>query len=118
MLMTYLSQSRMFHVLSEKELAQGYCDLFLGPHVNAPGARYSWLLELKYLPAGAKRAHIEAAFAAAEAQVARYMSDEDLLSLLARGGEVKAGSIVFVGLKQVMYRPWASGEGEDLIRAR
>lgn len=30
MLLAYISQSRVFHILSEKEFSGGYCDLFLG----------------------------------------------------------------------------------------
>jgi hypothetical protein len=56
MLMTFLSLSRMFHLLSEKEFAQGYCDLFLGASNRVPGARFSWLLEFKYLKANARAA--------------------------------------------------------------
>ncbi len=106
MLMTYLSLSRMFHVLSEKEFAQGYCDLFLGASVNLPGARFSWLLELKYLPTGAKPAQIEAAFAEAATQAERYASDGDLLPLLLGDRQLRAGMLVFVGAKKVLFRPW------------
>lgn len=106
MLMTYLSLSRMFHVLSEKEFAQGYCDLFLGASHSAVDARFSWLLELKYLPTQAKPAQVEAAFSEAEAQVARYASDPELLPLLLGHRELKAGMLVFVGAKKVLFRPW------------
>ena len=105
-LMTYLSLSRAFHVLSEKELAQGYCDLFLAASPSAPDVRFSWLLELKYLRAGAKPAQIEAAFAEAAAQVERYASDRELLPLLVGDRELKAGMLVFVGVKKVLFRPW------------
>jgi hypothetical protein len=56
MMLAFLSLSRIFYPLSEKELAQGYCDLFLGvsPLYPDTGAKFAWLLELKYLPAGAK----------------------------------------------------------------
>ena len=110
MLMTYISLSRMFHVLSEKELAQGYCDLFLGASRSVPDARYSWLLELKYLHAGAKTAQIEAAFAEAQAQVERYASDGELLPLLLGNRQLRAGMIVFVGTKKVLFRPWPRGQ--------
>jgi Predicted AAA-ATPase/PD-(D/E)XK nuclease superfamily len=63
LLMTYASLGRAFYPLSEKELAQGYGDLFLGASRDVAGANFSWLLELKYLKTGAKPAQIEAAFA-------------------------------------------------------
>jgi hypothetical protein len=77
-------------------------------------ARFSWLLEFKYLPAGAKVTRIEAAFAEAKAQVARYASDKDLLRLLVGGRELKAGMIVFVGTKEVSFRPWPEETGTNL----
>ncbi len=106
LMMTYASLSRAFYVLSEKEFAQGYSDLFLGA---SQGANFSWLLELKYLKAGAKPAQIEAAFSEAAAQVERYAGDQTLLPLLVRGCSLKAGTIVFIGVKKVLFRPWEPG---------
>jgi Predicted AAA-ATPase/PD-(D/E)XK nuclease superfamily len=106
LLMTYASLGRAFYPLSEKELAQGYGDLFLGASLNVAGANFSWLLELKYLKAGVKPAQIEAAFAEAEAQVARYASDKALLPILLGDRALKAGMLVFVGAKKVLFRPW------------
>jgi hypothetical protein len=62
MMLAFISLSRLFYPLSEKEMAQGYCDLFLGVSPLHPVAKFAWLLELKYLPAGAKPAAIEHAF--------------------------------------------------------
>ena len=73
---------------------------------SVPAAKYSWLLELKYLKAGARPAQIEAAFAEAAAQVARYASDQALLPLLLGNRALKAGMLVFVGAKKVLFRPW------------
>ncbi len=106
LLMTYASLGKAFSVLSEKEFAQGYTDLFLGASQGIAGANFSWLLELKYLKTGAKPAQIEAAFTEAAAQVERYASDQTLLPLLLKGRTLKAGMIVFVGVKKVLYRPW------------
>jgi hypothetical protein len=118
MLMAYLSLSRMFYILSEKEFAQGYCDLFLGASSAVPGARFSWLLELKYLRTGARPGQIEAAFGEAERQVERYASDKDLLPLLLGGRALKAGMIVFVGTKRVLFRPWPAEPAAKPPRAR
>lgn len=106
MMLAFISLSRIFYPLSEKEMAQGYCDLFLGVSPIYPGAKCAWLLELKYLPAGAKRAQIEKAFAQAAEQVARYAGDDRLVPLLTRGQVLKAGSLVFVGAKQVLFQAW------------
>jgi hypothetical protein len=109
LLLTYASLGRAFFPLSEKEFAQGYGDLFLGASRGIAGARFSWLLELKYLKTGAKPAQIEAAFAEAEAQVARYASDQALLPILLGDRALKAGMLVFVGAKKVLFRPWDEG---------
>ncbi len=106
LLMTYASLGRAFYPLSEKEFAQGYGDLFLGASRNVAGAKFSWLLELKYLKAGARPAQIEAAFAEAASQVERYASDEALLPMLLGDRALKAGMLVFVGAKKVLFRAW------------
>jgi hypothetical protein len=106
MLMTYISLSRVYHPLSEREFAQGYCDLFLAVSQDIPAARFAWLLEVKYLPTNAKASQIDAAFAQARRQVERYASDTALVSLLSAGKELKAGSLVFIGAKKVLFRPW------------
>jgi hypothetical protein len=106
MLVAFIGRSDMLHVLTEKEFAQGYCDLFLGASRVVPEARFAWLLELKYLPSGARSARVEKAFAEAEAQIERYSSDSALLPLLTRGHELKKGSLVFVGAQKVVFREW------------
>jgi len=106
LLMTYASLGRAFYPLSEKEFAQGYGDLFLGASRSVAGAKFSWLLELKYVKTGAKPAQIEAAFTEAEAQVTRYAADRALLPILLGDRTLKAGMLVFVGAKKVLFRPW------------
>ena len=106
LLMTYASLGRAFYPLSEREFAQGYGDLFLAASKNLSGANFSWLLEFKYLKVGAKPAQIEAAFAEAEAQVARYSADPALLPHLLGDKKLKAGMLVFVGAKKVLFRSW------------
>ncbi|MEO7328510.1 MAG: hypothetical protein ABI193_08030 [Minicystis sp.] len=69
---------------------------FRGMWPGRAGTRRSWLLELKYLQTGAKAAQIEAAFAEAEGQLARYAGDRTL----------KAGRLVPVEAKKVLFRAW------------
>jgi hypothetical protein len=106
LLVMYASLGRAFYPLTEKEFAQGYCDVFLAATPRVPGARYAWLLELKYLKAGSTPARIEAAFAEAGQQVERYASDQALLPLLVGDRALKAGMLVFVGTKKLLFRPW------------
>jgi PD-(D/E)XK nuclease superfamily len=118
MMLAFLSLSRVFHVLSEAELAQGYCDLFLAPSGQVPDARYAWVLELKYLPATARRKDIEAAFAQAGAQLGRYMSDSGLLSIVSQGKEMRAGTLVFVSGREVLFRSWEPGDKPASARGK
>ena len=112
MLLAYISRSRIFRILSEKELSGGYCDLFLGLSEEVPSTRFAWMLEIKYLKTAAKPAEIEAAFTQAQAQLARYASDTQLLPLLTLGKELKAGSLVFIGAKDIQFRPWPPEPGQ------
>ncbi len=119
LLMTYASLGRAFYPLSEGEFAQGYGDVFLGASRGIAGAKFSWLLELKYVKTGAKQAAIEAAFAEAEAQVTRYASDPALLPMLLGERALKAGMLVFVGAKKALFRPWAPpAEGKKAPRRK
>ncbi len=118
MLLAFISLSRLFHPLSEKEFAQGYCDLFLGVSPLYPAAKFAWLLELKYLTAGAKAPAIEKAFEQAAGQVARYASDDRLVPLLTQGQTLKAGALVFVGAQKVLFRPWPPAAGGEGARAK
>jgi hypothetical protein len=114
MLLAFIALGRVYHPLSEKEFAQGYCDLFLGVSPLHPETKFAWLLELKYLPSGAKKPAIEKAFEQAQAQVARYASDTRLVPTLTRGHSLRAGSLVFVGAREVLFRPWA-GEAAPAV---
>ncbi len=116
--MMYASIGRVFLPLSEKEFAQGYCDLFLGASMNVAKARFSWLLELKYLKADAGPSRIEAAFAQAEEQVARYASDDALMPLLLGDRELRAGMLVLVGTRKPLFRPWPAPPGKKAPGSR
>ena len=106
MLIAFISLSQLFHPLSEKEFAQGYCDLFLGVSRLLPVARFAWMLELKYLPTDAGKEAIEAAFTEAGAQLARYSSDPHLLPLLTQGRGLRSAALVFTGAQAVHFRPF------------
>jgi PD-(D/E)XK nuclease superfamily len=102
-------------VLSEKEFAQGYCDLFMSPKGNLANAKYSWLIELKYLPTKATDGAIAKAFATAEEQLERYSADKDLVPLLTKHHELKACTIVFIGAKEIRCRMWPKGSADDIV---
>jgi hypothetical protein len=72
------------------------------------------MLEVKYLPTAATRKAIESAFAQAYTQLDRYGSDTALVPLLTLGKELKAGALVFVGAREVLFRPWPRPKEEGL----
>jgi hypothetical protein len=104
-----LVTSNLFYVFSEKEFAQGFNDLFLRPLPRVPHAKYAWMLELKYLATGADDAAIDRVVVQAEAQLQRYLADGQLVKTLSEGYELKAGTLVFVGAKDVVWREMATG---------
>jgi hypothetical protein len=66
------------------------------------------MLEIKYLKTQARAADIERAFGEAFEQLDRHASDQALVPLLTQGKELKVGALVFVGAKDVLFRPWPS----------
>lgn len=74
---------------------------------NAPAAKYGWLIEAKYVKTDAPQEAIEEAVNQGFEQIQKYVSDKDLIAMLTLGHSLKAGVLVFVGLKDVFFRPWA-----------
>ncbi len=113
--MMYVSLGKVFYALSEKEFAQGYCDLFLAAAPNLPGLKYAWMIEFKYLEANAKDTAIETAFAAAALQVERYSKDAALLPMLVGKQELRCGTMVFIGTNRLLFRSWPNDEPERRV---
>lgn len=106
MLFAYFSQTQAFYLMTEKELAQGYCDLLLGLRSPHTKAKYAWIIEAKYVKTDADETTVDKNVADGFAQIERYASDPDLVAMLTQGKDLKAGVLVFVGLKDVFFRPW------------
>ncbi len=104
LLMGAIVTSEVFHVLSEREFAHGFNDLFLSPSTQLAHAKYAWMLELKYLSTGANETQIAKIVEQAEAQLRKYMSDANLVPMLTRGLELKTGTLVFIGCQAVHWR--------------
>jgi len=102
-------------VLTEKEMAQGFCDLFLVPRIGNFEGKYSWLIELKYLPAKATDKDIEKAFKEAETQLEKYAHDPVLVPILTKSHAMKAAALVFVGAKEIRCRSWPKDSGEEFV---
>jgi hypothetical protein len=102
-LLAYLSQSEVFFAWSEAELNFGYGDLLLLPSRVLPVAQYGFLIELKYLKAGATTGAVTAKLDEADEQLRTYLADPKLTALAAGKG-LRAVSIVFVGTQACSYR--------------
>src|SRR5262249_23396425 len=105
LMLGYLGLTDVFHPFTEKEIGRGYGDLVLVLNRKYTEARYSYLVELKYVketvtqaskpegkkgaaqrrPARKKAAHVPGevarSFAEGEAQLMRYRADPRLLGL-------------------------------------
>lgn len=82
-------------MLTEKELAQGYCNILFAASHTVPQARFAWLLELKYLAGKPGSETVERAFKEANQQLERYASDGEELSAAAhREGAAGGGARV------------------------
>jgi len=110
MLMAYLCQTHVFHVASELEMKQGYCDLLLGLHGLSKRLKFGWIIEAKYVAVKAKPETHEQAIADGYAQIDKYMSDQGVVKMLTLGREIKAGVMVFVGSKRIDWYPWPRPE--------
>jgi len=110
MLMAYLCQTRVFHVASELEMKQGYCDLLLGLRSATMRETFAWIIEAKYVAVKAKPETHQKALDEAYAQIETYISDQGLVKMLTLGREIKAGVMVFVGSKQIEWYPWPRQE--------
>ncbi len=106
MLFGYLSQCGAFYLMTEKESAQGYCDLLLGVRGPGSAAKFAWIIEAKYVETNATKAAIAKLVEQGYKQIDKYAADKDLVAMLTLGRELKAGVLVFVGVKDVLFKPW------------
>ena len=116
LLIGILVTSGLFYVLSEKEFAQGFNDLFISPVESVHQAKYAWMFELKYVLTEATDDVKNAAFLQAETQLQRYMSDPHLVPMLTRGLALKTGTLLFIGGKELVFREYVPA-GRD-VQAR
>jgi len=106
MLFSFLAPCDSFYLMSEKEVAQGYCDLLLGLKGHASAQKYAWIIEAKYVKTDATDEQIEAVVTQGLSQIERYVADQDLVQMLTKGNFLRAGVLVFVGTKDVRFWNW------------
>jgi hypothetical protein len=111
-LLAYLSLSEVFFAWSEVELSFGYSDLVLVPSRSQPAAQVGFVVELKYLKAGATVAEVTARLDEADAQLRRYLADPKLAAIAPPRGW-KAVSVAFVATEACWLRE-LGGEARKL----
>jgi len=98
----YLALSPLYLVRPEIELNYGYGDLLLLPDkARYPEVAHSYVIELKYLKAGASEAETEKAEREAGEQLRRYAADKALMRLIA-GTALHLITIVFRGPEMIV----------------
>ncbi|MCC6555892.1 MAG: AAA family ATPase [Polyangiaceae bacterium] len=102
-LLSYLSLSEVFFAWSEVELSFGYGDLVLVPNRSQPAAQVGFVVELKYLKAGATAGDVTARLDEADAQLRRYLADPKLKAIKPPKGW-KAVGVVFVATEACWLR--------------
>jgi hypothetical protein len=102
-LLSYLSLSEVFFAWSEVELSFGYSDLVLLPSRRQPAAQVGFVVELKYLKAGATVAEVTTRLDEADAQLRRYLADPKLAAIRPPKGFV-AVSVAFVATEACWLR--------------
>jgi hypothetical protein len=102
-LLSYLSLSEVFFAWSEVELAFGYSDLVLIPSRSQPAAQVGFVIELKYLRAGAAEGEVTARLDEADAQLRRYLADPKLEAVKPPKGW-RAVSVAFVATEACWMR--------------
>jgi hypothetical protein len=115
----YASLSPLFLPSSEHEVSGGYADVVLLCNQGYPGARHSFVLELKYVPLTERgptpqsprrrrspeelQRAVADKMAEAEAQLLRYLGDERLRQQAGPGGLLGV-ALVFQGFEDIHFR--------------
>jgi hypothetical protein len=91
-LLAGLFQSKIYFPTSEKEVTNGYIDIFLGRSPHLPDIKYEWVWELKYLKADDSD-KLPQARDHALLQLAKYRASP----LFSGRTDIKYAAIIFIG---------------------
>ncbi|GHT19425.1 hypothetical protein AGMMS4957_03650 [Bacteroidia bacterium] len=92
MLLNGLFQSKLYVPRTEKEVENGYIDIFLQRSPLLPDIKYEWVWELKYLKKGDRKA-LQSARNDARTQLDKYRNAREF----AERTDVRFASIIFIG---------------------
>jgi hypothetical protein len=90
-LLSYLKLTNVYQFISEREVENGYTDIFLEKGREVPQVEYEWLLELKYIKES-DRNQLEQIRQEAVTQLQKYMASREMAGRPNR----KAAALLFV----------------------
>ncbi len=93
-LIVYISDSNAYRIHSEREIEEGYIDIYLEKAPHMPDIKYEWLIELKYLKES-ERDKLEEVKKRGLEQLERYAKSKNL----ADRENLKKALLVFIGKK-------------------
>ncbi|GHT76258.1 hypothetical protein FACS189463_0990 [Bacteroidia bacterium] len=93
MLLNGLFQSKLYVPLTEKEVENGYIDVFLQRSPLLPNIKYEWVWELKYIKKADEKTLLESARNDARAQLEKYKNSREF----AGRDYLRFASILFIG---------------------
>ncbi|MCD5407098.1 MAG: ATP-binding protein [Desulfotomaculum sp.] len=90
----YLTTSRFYHIISEREVSSGYIDIYLEKDLRVPDIKYEWVIELKYLKES-ERDQLEQVKQKGLEQLHKYMASKSLTAKK----DLKKALVIFIGKK-------------------
>jgi hypothetical protein len=96
-LLSYLKLTNVYQFISEREVENGYTDIFLERGREVPQVEYEWLLELKYVKES-DRNQLKQIRQKAVTQLQEYMASREMVGRPNR----KAAALLFVGKGEIV----------------
>lgn len=97
-LFSYLVLSGLYRPVSEREVENGYIDIYFERDIRATDVKYEWLIELKYVKEK-DMSRLEAIKQEGLRQLAKYVDSKGFKERK----DVKAALLVFIGKGEYMY---------------
>ena len=96
-LFSYMVASRAYKLNSEREVENGYIDIYLEKDIRMPDVKYEWLLELKYIKKS-ERAKLMQVKEEGLKQLKRYKDSRNFSGR----EDLKQALIIFIGREEYL----------------
>jgi len=100
-ILAYLTITKQFHIISERETQEGYIDIYLEKDLRAPDIEYEWAIELKYLKES-ERDKLDEVIQRGREQLKKYIQQRGLKDK----ENLKKAVVVFIGKKDYEMLEW------------